>query len=148
MKHKALFVLGVFFASLLVNPSARAEESARLRIGILIASNEGNEYDLDNDAYRDQLIQLFSYTSYHQTGSFLKSLKKSKREKIKLSEGYELILTLQGTEKGRISVQAVIRKGKQQYVDTVLSILKPGVVFVGGPPVAVGSLIIILETGF
>ena len=38
------------------------------------------------------------------------------------------------------------RNKVNQYLDTVLAILKPGVVFLGGPPVQKGVLIIVLET--
>ncbi len=125
-----------------------SEEGVRVTATVLVASNQGSDFDLDNDAYRDELINLFSYTSYRQLKAEVSYLKKAERVKQALPEGYELILTLQGEEKGRILVQAVIRKGNQQYVDTVLAILRPGVVFVGGPPVVEGALIIVLETGF
>ena len=59
-----------------------------------------------------------------------------------------LILTLQDVDKKRIQVQAVIRKGNVQFMDTVVSILRPGVVFLGGPPAQEGVLIIVLETTF
>ena len=145
-RSRFYFFFFVFLVSFL--PVSHAKNTERMRVTILIASNQGSDYDLVNDAYRDQLIKLFSYSSYHETGSFFRNLKKAEREKVDLPEGYELVLTLQGKEKDRVFVQALIRKQGTQYVDTVLSILKPGVVFLGGPQVAVGSLIIILEAGF
>ena len=122
--------------------------TARVQVTVVTASNEGSDFNLDNDSYRDQMIKLFSYRSYHQTKQFLADLSRAERSKIDLPEGYELWLTLQDEEKGRILIQAVIRKENEQYVDTVLSVLKPGVVFLGGPPVEKGALIIVLETGF
>ena len=129
---------------------ARAEEVTQIKsnVTILVASNEGNDFNLVNDAYRDELIKLFSYTSYNQVDALRRDLVRGVAQKINLPEGYELLLTLQGKENGRVQVQAVIRKAGVQYVDTMLSILMPGVVFVGGPPVEKGSLIIVLETGF
>ena len=145
MKKTMTFV----FCSLLIlfQPSLRAAGPVRVHVTVLTASNEGSDFNLDNDEYRDQLIQLFSYSSYNQSGMFFVDLEKAGRQKSNLPEGYELVLTLQGEEDGRVLVQAVIRRGNQQYVDTVLSILRPGVVFLGGPPVEGGSLIIVLETG-
>ncbi len=150
MKKRSLMIAMIFLASLFHVSSdlKAADQPEHLKAAVVIASNQGTDYDLDNDAYRDQMIQLFSYSSYHQLDQYPVDLVKSERSKIELPEGYELMLTLQNVEKGRILVQAVIRKGNQQYLDTVVSILKPGVVFLGGPPVSNGILIIVLETRF
>lgn len=123
-----------------------AEGPVRVHVTVLVASNEGSDFNLDNDAYRDELIQLFSYSAYRQSQQFIADLKKADRFRADLPDGYELVLTLQGEEKERALVEALIRKENKQYVNTVLSILKPGVVFLGGPPVTGGVLIIVLET--
>lgn len=150
MIKKNLFLAGLAFFSLSMMTSAQAQDPAPVKtnVTILEASNEGNDFNLVNDAYRDELIKLFSYTSYNQVDTLRRELKKGAREKIDLPEGYELLVTLQSLEKGRVQVQALIRKKGVAYVDTILSILQPGVVFVGGPPVKKGALIIVLETGF
>ena len=149
---KSLGGAAVVFLSFFIGAASygRAQGPGPVKINatILIASNQGNDFNLINDAYRDELIKLFSYTSYNQVDTVKRELKKAVREKIDLPEGYELVLTLQGQEKGRVQIQALIRKAGVQYVDTVLSILQPGVVFVGGPPLKKGALIIVLETGF
>jgi hypothetical protein len=138
----------LFTAFLISIPAVNAEGTVKVQAAMVIASNEGNDFDLVNDDYRDELIKLFSYSAYRQIDSVSRGLKKAVREKIDIEGGYELILTLQGVEEGRVMIQAVIRKEGRQYVDTVLSILKPGVVFVGGPPMGKGALIIILEAGY
>jgi hypothetical protein len=130
-------------------PPVHAMEEVRITASIISASNQGSDFNLVNDQYRDELIKLFSYSSYNQLNSFAASLKQAERQHFELSGGYELILTLQGLEKDRVLVQAIIRKDNRQYVDTVLSILRPGVVFLGGPALPEGGeLIIVLETGF
>ena len=137
------------FTSFCSVSSVRAEMTQiKANVTILVASNQGNDFNLVNDAYRDELIKLFSYTSYNQVEAVRRDLIKEVAQKINLPEGYELLLTLQSEENGRVQVQALIRKGNVPYVDTVLSILQPGVVFVGGPQVKEGALIIVLETGF
>lgn len=135
-----------FCSSTLVNADNVTQIKAN--VTILVASNEGNDFNLINDAYRDELIKLFSYTSYNQVNAVRRDLVREVPQKINLPEGYELLLTLQGKEEGRMQVRALVQKQGVQYVDTVLSILQPGVVFLGGPPVTEGALIIILETGF
>ncbi len=150
MKRKWIYGLWslVFVMFFCVQPIL-GEESARVHVTILKASNVGNDFNMVNDAFRDELIKLFSYSAYSQVEDLLVDLSKAERKHTALPEGYELILTLQGIEKGRVLVQAIIRKDNKQYVDTILSILKPGVVFVGGPRLSDSSdLIIVLEIGF
>ncbi len=129
-------------------PAYAAETTAKIHVTFLIASNKGDDFNLVNDAYRDQLLKLFTYKSYNQIDDILTELERSKREVLELPDGYQLILTLQDMEKGRVQVQAMIRKGNNRYLDTVVSILRPGVVFLGGPSAQGGTLIIVLETGF
>lgn len=148
MKKRA--ALGLACLLMISHPAqAVPENEVRVTATVLSASNQGNDFNLVNDDYRDELIKLFSYSSYNQLTAFAANLKKAERQHFDLSGGYELILTLQGTEKDRVMVQAIIRKENRQYVDTVLSILRPGVVFLGGPALPEGGeLIIVLETGF
>ena len=147
MKNRAALL--TMIGTLIFLPTAPAMEDVRVTATVLAASNQGNDFNLVNDEYRDELINLFSYSSYNQINSFAASLHKAERQHFDISGGYELILTLQGIEKDRVLVQAIIRKENRQYVDTVLSILKPGVVFLGGPGLPDGGeLIIVLETGF
>ena len=150
LRRKGIFSCFLVFTFFCAVAPARAEvvNQIKANVTILVASNEGNDINLVNDAYRDELIKLFSYTSYNQVEAVRRDLVREVPQKINLPEGYELLLTLQGKENGRMQVQAVIRKEGIQYVDTVLSILQPGVVFVGGPPVEKGALIIVLESGF
>lgn len=147
MKIKLFAALGFL---LLTAMPAHAAETAKVQTTILLASNEGIDSTPINDAYRRQLIKLFSYTAYSQAGEEVThELERSKRETLELPGGYTLMLTLHSIENKRVQVQAVIRKGNVQYLDTVVSILKPGVVFLGGPPVEGGAvLIIVLETQF
>ena len=145
---KKIFLIMAAFLMTLTPAVHAAAETAKVHVTLLIASNEGNDFDLVNDAYRDQLLQLFSYKSYHQVDDMLANLERSKREVLNLPDGYQLILTLQDLDKGRVQVQAMIRKGSSRYLDTIVSILRPGVVFLGGPSAQGGTLIIVLETGF
>lgn len=125
-----------------------SDEVERVTLTYIVASNEGSDVNLDNDAYRDELIKLFAFSSYNQVDRAALELTRSQRQTAPLPSGYEMTLTYQGVEKGRYLVHALIRKDGVSYVDTVLSVLKPGVVFLGGPRTDKGELIIVLEMGF
>jgi len=133
-----------FFCS----PSEQLQAAERINLTYIVASNEGTDIDLDNDAYRDEMIRLFSYSSYRQLDQRAVELESQQPQTVSIPEGYELVLTVRESQPERNTVQAVIRKGGQTYVDTVLTLVKPGVFFLGGPPAEKGALIIVLEMGF
>ncbi len=151
LRKSFAFLIALFlFSSLAVQGTASPPDPSevKLKVTILEASNQGGDFDLDNDAYRDQLIKLFSYTAYHQIDTKLASLPRAERVRFDLPGEYQLILTYQGMDGGRTQVQAVIQKAGVSYVDTVLAAETPGTAFLGGPQTQDGVLVIILETGF
>ena len=65
--RKILLFLGFIF---LCSQTHVYAESLMTKVTVIIASNQGNDFDLENDAYRDKLIALFSYTSYKQVNQY------------------------------------------------------------------------------
>lgn len=149
---KFLSTTVIFLSCLLATPlhlDAKEDETIKAKVTVLVASNRGTDMNLVNDDYKDELIKLFSYTDYQEVNVQAVDLQKSNRIKIDLPERYELVLTYQGQEDTRSLVQALIRKNTTQYVFTVLSMLPEGVVFLGGPPLANGDIVVIvLEKSF
>lgn len=140
----ALCFLALFLQAL----PAQAQTSNRMIVTIVVASNEGNDFNLDNDAYRDKLIQLFSYSSYTQEDLKKLDMSLGEPQSLDLLEGYTLSLTLKEDTGATIVTRAVITKSGKNYIDTELSIAKPGVFFMGGPTLTSGDLILILESGY
>lgn len=127
---------------------ATAQNSNRMIVTMVVASNSGNDFNLDNDAYRDKLINLFSYSSYVQKDLKKLDMSVGKTQNLDLLEGYNLELTLKHDDGNKILARAVIIKDHKIYIDTELSIAKPGIFFMGGPTLAAGDLILILEAGY
>lgn len=139
--------LAAAFLTLIFSPS-HAFAAERFTLTSIVASNEGTDFDLDNDAYRDQILQLFSYKSYKQVDEQVLSLEPGVASEQMIQGGYSLYLKLIGIENHQDRVHVLIKKDNMEYMDTVLTVEKPGVVFLGGPKVAEGDLIIVLEMGF
>ncbi len=137
-----LSLMGMFLAI----PSAHAAE--RLTITCIAASNNGHDFDIDNDAYRDQIMRLFAYKSYDQLGLAAVNLEPGVASEMKIPGDYDLYLKLISVENHQDRVHVLIKKGGMEYVDTILTLTKPGVVFLGGPKMDEGDLIIVLEMGF
>ncbi len=127
---------------------ASAQTSNRMIVTMVVASNAGNDFNMDNDAYRDKLMKLFSYSSYLQKDLKKLDMAVGKTQNLDLLEGYNLELTLKQDIDNKIIVRAVIIKDHKIYIDTELSIAKPGVFFMGGPTLTNGDLILILENGY
>ena len=141
------FAWGLFLLILLpFGSSLHAEEVIVAKITVIIASNNGNDFNLENDAYRDQLIKLFSYTSYKQVKEYSLKLEKVKQEVLVIPGDYEFVLTFRGRERGRTLIGALIQKGDRKFLNTDLAISGNGPVFLGGPPVDSGVLLLVIET--
>lgn len=143
--YSLLFLMAIGFQP---NAQAVASDTLRVHITVFKASMSGTDFDLDNDAYRDQLIQLFSYSSYHQIQKLFVDLKKSARIPVDLMGDYKLLLNFQGNDQNRHMIEALIRSKDKNYVTTVLAVPEQGAVFLGGPPYEDGVLILALETGY
>jgi len=141
----AILVLSVW---LIPSPITFTQTSNRMIVTIVSASNSGNDFNMDNDAYRDKLMKLFSYRSYVQKEVKKLDMKVGETQSLDLMEGYTLELTLIQEESNKITANAVIKKEQKDYINTELSIEKPGVFFMGGPTLSSGDLILILESGY
>ena len=144
-KSLTLFLLVAMFGSVVVS-QAEAANPLRIIVTVVIASNEGHDFNLDNDEYRDQLLNLFSYTSYQQLDQqYVVDLEKGGPQTLALPDDYELMLDLLSEEGDRSILGAYFRTEKMQYLATELSILTPGVVFLGGPRSSEGDLVLVIE---
>ena len=141
----AFFCLSVFFFQF---SSGQAQTSNRMIVTMVVASNAGSDFNLDNDVYRDKLLKLFSYSSYVQKQVKKLDMQVGKTQNLDLLEGYNLELTLKQDTGQKILTRAVIIKDHKIYIDTELSIERPGVFFMGGPTLKDGDLILILEAGY
>ena len=129
-------------------PPGQTQTSDRMIVTMVVASNTGSDFNLDNDVYRDKLLKLFSYSSYVQKEVKKLNMTVGKTQNLDLLEGYNLELTLKQDNGQKILTRAVIIKDHKIYIDTELSIEKPGVFFMGGPTLNEGDLILILEAGY
>lgn len=145
---KKLIATFCLLAFLLQPSISHAQNSNRMIVTMVVASNEGNDFNLDNDAYRDKLLKLFSYSSYTQKDLKKLDMALGETQSLSLLEDYALQLTLKEDKGSSIVARAVITKNNKSYIDTELSIAKPGVFFMGGPTLSTGDLILILENGY
>ena len=127
-------------------PSLRADETVVAKVTIIVASNKGNDFNLENDAFRDQLKQVFSYSSYEQVKEYSLRLEKVKQEVLTIPGDYQFVLTYRGQQRGKTLIGALIQKDGRKFLSTDVIINGTGPVFLGGPPLDSGELLIVIET--
>ena len=140
--RKILLFLGFIF---LCSQAHVYAESLMTKVTVIIASNQGNDFDLENDAYRDKLIALFSYTSYKQVNQYSIRLEEGKQQSLALADGYQLSMTLYKQAKDRNVLRVLIQKENRTHLSTELSLSGNGPVFLGGPPAHSGDLLLAIE---
>ncbi|HTL48907.1 MAG TPA: hypothetical protein VL688_12675 [Verrucomicrobiae bacterium] len=140
-----LFFMAVLTAHPGISPAQNVEN---VDLTFIVASNEGTANTVANPKYNEQLKKMFSYSSYVQSGEVKDTVEFNKPKTVAVPGDYELELTLKNCEEGRCIMRAVIRKGGKDYVDTIISLMKPGVFLLGGPRADMRDLIIVIEMGF
>ena len=126
------------------NPtSARAAEMVDLRVGCVLASNSGQEFDQRLVALQPRFNRLFRYTSY--------SLVKEKRERVAMGAKmgfdvpggrYLLIIPKELSKDGRLSLKVMLLEGSRPIVDTAVSLRTHSTFLVAGPQHNEGALIL------
>ena len=139
-----LWILAALFP--LVSTPLYAEESVIAKVTVIVASNQGSDFDLENDAFRDQLIQIFSYKSYKQVKEYSIHLEKVKREVLSIPGDYEFVMAYRGQDQGKVRIGALIQKGGRKFLNTEVTIIGTGPIFLGGPPTESGDLLLVIET--
>jgi hypothetical protein len=123
--------------------SPMPHEAVEVRVGCVLASNSGQEFDERLVALRPRFNRLFRYTSY--------SLVKEKKERVVVGSKmgfdvpggrYLLIIPKELRKDGSVSVKVMLLDGSRPIVDTAVSLHNRGTFLVAGPQYNEGSLIL------
>jgi len=123
----------------LTSPAVNVVE---VRIGAVLASNSGQEFDQRLASLHRQFVALFPYTSYH--------LVKEERQKVAwggkagfdIPGGRYVLVVPRELKNDRISMKVMVIEGARPIVDTVLSLRNHATFLVGGPHQPGGVLIL------
>lgn len=127
----------------LVAEPALAADSVELRVGCVLASNSGQDFDERLVPLRARFTRLFRYTSY--------SLVKEKKERVAIGSKmgfdvpggrYLLIVPKEIRKDGTVAVKVMLLEGSRPIVDTAVSLRSRGIFLVAGPQHDEGALIL------
>jgi hypothetical protein len=126
-----------------VTPTPTAAGSAvEIRIGAVLASNSGEEFDPRLVSLHRQLSVLFPYTSYRLVKEEKQRVGPGGKVGFDIPGGRYLLVTPKGLKNGRVSLRVMLIEGTRPIVDTALTLRNHATFLVGGPRHKQGVLII------
>jgi hypothetical protein len=126
--------------------SAGAGDTVALRVGCVLASNTGQEFDQRLGELKPRFARLFRYTSYN--------LVKEKRETVTIGGRmifevpggrYLMVLPKSYNSDGSVTMKVVLLEGARPIVNTAVSLKKQGTFLMGGPQNNDGALILAIK---
>lgn len=138
----ALFSIGwVAIHGLVQAGEAGSPRSVQLKVGTILATNEGSNFDPRLAPMKSQL-GVFKYPSYRLLGEETKDVAWKESASFEVPGGRMLTLISQDYRDGRISLKVRLMKGEQPFLDTAVRLRSGGRFLLGGPAHDGGVLIL------
>jgi hypothetical protein len=141
-------VLGMQAATIAADdtaPSATTSpvvNAVEVRIGAVLASNSGNEFDARLASLQRQFDTLFRYTSYRLVKEERQQVPWGGKVAFDIPGGRYLLVIPREFKNERISMKVMLIEGSRPVVDTALSLRNHATFLVGGPQQHEGVLIL------
>ncbi len=138
-----LAAAGVLAGTLGQPSTLLAGETVELRVGCVLASNSGKEFDQRLIAMQSRFHRLFRYSSY--------SLVKEKRARVAIGSKmgfdvpggrYLVVIPKEITKDGRLALKVLLLEGSRPIMNTAVSLSENGTFLVAGPQSDDGALIL------
>jgi len=129
-------------ASAPIATSSPATGAVEVRIGAVLASNSGNEFDARLASLQRQFDTLFHYSSYRLVKEEHQRVPWGGRVAFDIPGGRYLLVIPKEFKNQRISMKVMLIEGSRPVVDTALSLRNHATFLVGGPQQHEGVLIL------
>jgi hypothetical protein len=145
--------VGALVALFTVCPAVRADDNltvttnppvnaVEVRIGAVLASNSGNEFDARLASLQRQFDTLFPYTSYHLVKESRQRVPWGGKVGFDIPGGRYVLVIPKEFKNERVSMKVMLIEGSRPIVDTALSLRNHATFLVGGPRQREGVLIL------
>ena len=150
MKTYRITLLCAIIVSILVTQADKvwAETTIDLSVKIILASQKSGQSDPSLKRFKDELDDLFRYSSYKLLSRDNLKLNQKKSGMIALPGNRSMKITSQGISGGRVTLQEEMFKDNRQIFQTVVRLLNDSEVTVGGPKHEDGNLLINIFASF
>jgi len=119
-----------------------SSETVEIRIGAVIASNSGTDFDPRLVALRHQFNALFPYTSYQLLKEERQPVAWGGRAGFDIPGGRYVVVVPKEYKNERVVMKVMVIEGARPIVDTSLSLRNHATLLVGGPRQRDGVLIL------
>ncbi len=136
------FVTSGAIAQDAVGPLGVVPDTVEIRIGAVIASNTGTDFDPRLVALRHQFNALFQYTSYQLLKEERQRVAWGGRAGFDIPGGRYVVVVPREYKNERVSMKVMVIEGTRPIIDTVLSLRDHATLLVGGPRQRDGVLIL------
>lgn len=122
------------------------DDSVALRVGCVLASNTGQEFDQRLGELRPQFVRLFRYTSYNLVKEKSENVSIGGKMIFEVPGGrYLMLLPKERKSDGSVTLRVVLLEGARPIVNTAVSLKKHATFMVGGPQNNDGALILAIK---
>jgi hypothetical protein len=119
-----------------------ARNAVEVRIGAVLASNSGKEFDPRLVALHQQFNTLFPYSSYRLVKEARQRVPWGGKVGFDIPGGRYVLVVPKEFKNDRVSMKVMLIEGARPIVDTALSLRNHATFLVGGPRQAEGVLIL------
>ena len=146
-------LFGTLAAVVGLSSAGRAEESTatlaspvikavEIRIGAVLASNSGKEFDARLASLHRQFDILFPYSSYRLVKEERQQVPWGGKAGFDIPGGRYVLVVPREFKNDRVSMKVMVLEGARPIIDTVLSLRNHATFLIGGPRQADGVLIL------
>jgi len=122
--------------------SSPASNAVEVRIGAVLASNSGKEFDARLASLHRQFDTLFPYSSYRLVKEERQRVPWGGKVGFDIPGGRYVMVIPKEFKNERVSMKVMVIEGSRPIVDTFLSLRNHGTFLVGGPRQHEGVLIL------
>ena len=116
--------------------------AVEVRIGAVLASNSGKEFDPRLVSLHRQFITLFPYSSYHLVKEERQQVPWGGKAGFVIPGGRYVLVIPKEYKNDRVSMKVLVIEGARPIIDTALSLRNHATFLVGGPRQQDGVLIL------
>ena len=141
LRRVLLFSILCCFVSALGGAAEITSQTVQVKIGAILASNQGDEFDTRLAPLEKQL-KLMKYRSYRLLKEESQKVQRKGNATFDIPGGRSLVVTPQESGTKQLALRVHLQQGGKPLIDTTVRLNSGGNFLLGGPPHEGGALVI------
>jgi len=131
----------LFFLCALAGAAEITSQIVQVKIGAILASNQGDEFD-SRLAPLEKQLRLMKYRSYRLLKEESQKVQRKGNATFDIPGGRSLVVTPQESGTKQLALRVHLQQGGKPLIDTTVRLNSGGNFLLGGPPHEGGALVI------